>query len=382
MIFSTIPQLRRISPTDDFHYFFGYYDIPAFSQNDQLHLAHQVQFWDRWPRENDVAEIGIIERGKSTFTPLAQTTAWNFQQGAMLQWLGNSNSIIFNTRDKSTFGSCILNITTGEKYFYQMPIANVDQRGRFALGINFSRMFDFRPGYGYAGIVDPWQEIDHPEDDGVYLLDLQDGSTKLILSLHQIWEFTRQWLPEGNQKILINHLTLNPSGTRFVALVRYFPLPGEKHHTAVITGNIDGSDLRMMKPGYIVASHYHWKNDEVLMIYAAGAQGVRVYEWNDVDGSEVLFEADIFRHDGHCSYAPDRKSMVYDSYPDKERFQHLWIYDFKNAPVELGKLYSYPQDMEIRCDLHPRWNRDGSVITIDSNHEGARGIYELDLRSC
>jgi len=74
--------------------------------------------------------------------------------------------------------------------------------------------------------------------------------------------------------------------------------------------------------------------------------------------------------------------MLYDSYPDEERFQHLWIYDFKNAPVELGKLYSYPQDMEIRCDLHPRWNRDGSVITIDSNHEGARGIYELDLRSC
>jgi len=68
MITSTITNLRRLSPQDEYQYFFGYYDVPAFSNNDQLHLAHRVQFWR-----------------KSTFTPLATTTAWNFQQGSMLQ---------------------------------------------------------------------------------------------------------------------------------------------------------------------------------------------------------------------------------------------------------------------------------------------------------
>src|SRR5690606_15639030 len=105
---------------------------------------------------------------------------------------------------------------------YPAPIANVDQLGRYALSVNFSRLFDFRPGYGYAGIRDPWRDAAHPEDDGIYLQDFRAGSVKLILSLQQIWEFTREWLLAQAEKLVVNHLTFNPSGTRFVALVRYF----------------------------------------------------------------------------------------------------------------------------------------------------------------
>jgi hypothetical protein len=50
-------------------------------------------------------------------------------------------------------------------------------------------------------------------------------------------------------------------------LVRYFPLLGQKFKTVVITADINGGDLRAMKQGYIVAAHYHWKNDEVLMTH-------------------------------------------------------------------------------------------------------------------
>jgi len=383
MVTSTISNLRRISPQDKAHYFFGYYDVPAFSKNNKLHLAHRVQFWDRLPREDDVVEIGFIERGKSTFTPLAQTTAWNFQQGSMLQWLGDSNSIVFNVRDKSTFGSCVLDVSNGEKYFYDAPVANVDRQGRYALSINFSRMFDFRPGYGYAGIVDPWREKDHPEDDGIYLLDFRDGSVKLILSLQQIWEFSRQWLPETHQKILVNHITFNPSGTRFVALVRYFPVEGSdvRWKTLAITASADGGGMRAMKEGYTVASHYYWKNDEVLMIYAAGEKDIQLYEWNDRTGEERALDPAFFLSDGHCSYSPDGRFVLYDSYPDQERYQHLSIFDLQDSPpLRLGKLYSYDKsDLDIRCDLHPRWNRVGDIVSLDSNHEGSRQIYELSV---
>jgi hypothetical protein len=33
----------------------------------------------------------------------------------------------------------------------------------------------------------------------------------------------------------------------------------------------------------------------------------------------------------------------------------------------------------IRCDLHPRWGRDGRAVCIDSAHEGARQMYVLDV---
>jgi len=35
----------------------------------------------------------------------------------------------------------------------------------------------------------------------------------------------------------------------------------------------------------------------------------------------------------------------------------------------------------VRCDLHPRWSRDGRYITVDSIHSGNRGIYALNTES-
>ena len=34
---------------------------------------------------------------------------------------------------------------------------------------------------------------------------------------------------------------------------------------------------------------------------------------------------------------------------------------------------------ETRCDLHPRWSPDGAMVTVDSTHDGKRGIYLLEL---
>ena len=38
-----------------------------------------------------------------------------------------------------------------------------------------------------------------------------------------------------------------------------------------------------------------------------------------------------------------------------------------------------PEDGTLRCDLHPRWNRDGRQVCIDSIHEGNRHMYVLDV---
>ena len=74
--------LHIITPDDDNHYFFGYYDLRA-SQGSR-HLCHRVKFMDRLPEADDVAELGYLEKGE--FIPFATTTAWNFQQGALLQY--------------------------------------------------------------------------------------------------------------------------------------------------------------------------------------------------------------------------------------------------------------------------------------------------------
>ena len=94
----------RLTP-DDAHYFFGYYDIPAWSGDDSAHLVYRVEFRDRMPTPEDVAQLGLVHPGRDGFTRIAETTAWNFQQGAMLQWhpLAPDRKIIFNRRDGGRF---------------------------------------------------------------------------------------------------------------------------------------------------------------------------------------------------------------------------------------------------------------------------------------
>ena len=77
--------LDIITPDAGYHYFFAYYDMRATGKNGQnpRHLCHRVKFYDRLPTADDVCEISYLENG--AFVKIAETTAWNFQQGAMLQ---------------------------------------------------------------------------------------------------------------------------------------------------------------------------------------------------------------------------------------------------------------------------------------------------------
>jgi hypothetical protein len=46
--------------------------------------------------------------------------------------------------------------------------------------------------------------------------------------------------------------------------------------------------------------------------------------------------------------------------------------------IDRGRFYSPPELAgACRCDLHPRWSRDGRRVCFDSAHEGTRQMYLL-----
>lgn len=372
---------------EDAHYFFGYYDTPAWSQSDRYHLCHKVEFMDRLPDPVDTAIVGYIDMHDDSFHPITKTTAWNFQQGSMLQWhpAFSEEEIIYNTWDGETYRGVVQNIHTGSSRQLELPVANVDPTGTYAVSINFDRMFDFRPGYGYAGREDLYKEVRHSEDDGIFLIELATGESRLILSLQQIWDFTKYPFGDQDKKLLINHITFNTDGSRLVFLVRYFPEPGEMWGTAILTVNRDGSDLFLLSD-YSYASHYHWRDRENIVFHSRGAEigdaGDQLYVLRDLTQEAEIIDTAFFLKDGHCSYSPDRQYMLYDSYPDADGYRHLYLYFLENKRGKtLGSYYSLPEiDGDIRCDLHPRWNRAGTHISFDSIHEGRRHVYVMDLR--
>lgn len=378
---------KRISPLDG-EYFFGYYDLQPFCGD--LHLTHKIERADKLHKKGDRAEIGLLNINTSKYEKLDTTGAWNFQQGAMLQWNPASpkDEIIYNSLTDGGYNATILNINTGKKRFLDMPVATVSPKGDYAISINFGRLYNFRPGYGYAEYGDPFYHHNHSDKDGVFLIDMKTGKSKLIISMEQIWQFTGKYFGGVDQKMIINHITFNTDGTRFIFLVRNFPEPGKKHDTALITANTDGSEMYLLSD-YGVQSHYHWKNPEEIIFFAGGRELDCARGWGnnyimkDRTHEGIMIADGFFDDDNHMSFSPDRKLMLTDTYPDENMMQILRIYSFeKNTCVDLGRFYSIPRSStDLRCDMHPRWNQTGNLISFDSTHEGQRGVYLVDIDS-
>ncbi len=372
--------------------FFGYYDVPAVDAATGRHLAHRVAFRDRLPVAGDEAELGTFgPGGDGEFRPFARTRAWNFQQGAMLQWLGDGSGRVFYNDVQAAgpgYRGVLHDLATGRRTYTDRALANVSRDGRWGLAVDFDRLHDFRPGYGYAAQDDARATVAHPADDGIWVCDLRTGTSRLVLSLAALHERVRGMSPLMEQKLLVNHLTFNPSASRFVFLLRNFPAPGpavkgqSKWRTVVFTAARDGSDLRLIvPPGY--ASHYHWRDDATVVFHCDGPQGPQLYEITDAPTPRlVAIEPAFFKRDGHCSYSADGRWMLYDSYPDAAKQQHLTVYDLqKRRGRELGAFAALPVAItDVRCDLHPRWLPDGR-ISFDSTHEGYRAIYVIDPRA-
>ncbi len=396
--------LRRITPGRG-QFFFGYYDVPAVDAAGR-HLYHEVAFRDHFPTPTDLATIGYVSLPSPwtadaalPCTPFAATPAWNFQQGAMLQWLGGQpDTCLYNTFVDGHFATCLHNVVSGARRVLPLAVANVARDGSRALCINLSRVYDFRPGYGYEEIPDPYADQPAPDDDGVSLMDLASGRHRQILSYAQLADFlNREGVLCESRKLVVNHITFNPSGARFMFLLRTFvTAPGQPWLTLLLTAAPDGSDLRL-HPTWDMASHYHWRNDDELLVWTFTGpekKGALVV-LNDRTGTRTALAAEFFRADGHCSYSPDGRWILYDSYPDSSTPDHqrwLGVYSLERGRgYTLGRFRSEPttrqtpsgsdrSQVDLRCDLHPRWLPDGQSITFDSIHEGYRGVYWMDLR--
>lgn len=364
------------------HHFFGYYDKSPWDASGRYMLALETAFGDREPTADDVATVGIIDlESDRAFHPLAETRAWNWQQGTMLQWLPNAPDrlIVFNDRQDDRFVSVVLDIHTGKRRLLPRPVYALTHDGARTVTPNFARLADLRPGYGYAGIVDPWRDVAEPGDDGIYVMDLETGVSRLIISIHRIAHHQREPRMEG-QHHWFNHLQFNTDDSRFVFLHRW-PRERGGRYTRMFTAAPDGSAAYCLSDHDMI-SHFDWRNARQILAYATRREiGDRYFLFDDgTTHFEVVAEG-VLTTDGHCSYSPDGRWILTDTYPDKDHMRTLILYRPQdNLRVDIGRFFAPPElPTPARCDLHPRWGRDGKQVCIDSAHEGTRQMYVLEV---
>lgn len=364
------------------HSFFGYYDKSCWDASGRWILAGRSPFMHRPPQSDDLLQIGLIDtEDNNRWTPLAQTRAWNWQQGCMAQWLGNSEEIIFNDRDGDRFIARIINIQSRAERRLPHPVYAVSHSGKKAVSLSFARLHHQRPGYGYAGVTDPFEQIAQPEEDGLLAIDIPSGASERILSIAQAARF--EPLPGFVGKIhRFNHAQFSHSDDRFAVLHRYRLADGDLGSTRLLTLNIDGSQIHNLSDHNLV-SHYDWKGSEGILAWAArNPGGSHYYYFEDRPAGAIhAVGTETLDCDGHCSFSPDRQWVLTDTYPDKtDHHRTLLLYHPQSGRrINIGRFLSPPMLWEIRCDLHPRWSRDGRQICIDSIHEGHRHLYLLDV---
>ncbi len=382
---STLVPIRTLTPEDG-HYVFGYYDLMPYSPDGRRHLAHRLPFDGRLNAKGDMAELGFLEDGH--FTPFLETDCWSFQQGAMLQYAGNGeNTVFYNIFDgeASRHRTVRHDLDTGERRLFDHASGCISRDGRFGLGINFSRIWDFRPGYGYPNLPDPYAAIPHPEEDGVFLTDFKTGSTRMLWNCRELYE---RFPLEGRRdtKMVVNHITFNPGGTRYLFLYRNFKNESGRWLTTLFSGDLDGNLTLIFDE---MVSHYWWEDDIHMIAYCrpTGEEN-GVYRVNMVTGDyENIGLGELHAlskgWDIHCSLSPDGRYLIGDDYPDKDGFRRIFIQERATGRaatlVETYSPYPVPDCKDARCDLHARWNRDGSRISFDAVSRGRREIFEMDM---
>ena len=386
------PPIRTITRGPRFHWF-GYYDKFAFDPTDRFVLANEVDFEHRSPTQEDRIGVGMVDLDSGDeWVPLGESGAWCWQQGCMLQWRpGSESQVIWNDREQDRFVGRLLDVSSGNRISIDRPIYTISPDGAYALTVDFSRLDAMRPGYGYSGLRDPHESSPAPKESGVWRIDLANGEERLLLSLAEIAEVPN---PDGSTVEgwhYFNHLLINPRGDRFVVLHRSRSSPNKERdgrsgfRTRMITCSVNGGEVRVVNPSN--TSHFVWRDDTTLCAWGKSPLGAdyAFYLLPDGDAQPTRIGAEAMTKDGHISFmpAPHDNWALNDTYPQgPRRLQRPYLFHTgTGSRIDLGE-FELPlrYDGEWRCDLHPRSNRRGSAVAIDSPHAGSgRQVHLIEV---
>ena len=400
-----------------YHHFFGYYNKSVWDRNNRYILTNKIDVMVKDVQINDVLEVGYYDSNDKTkfFNKIGSTTSWNWQMGNQSQWLDslNGKKVIFNIRLNNPlnpypeFASRIVDIENDEIRDLPLPVYVTAQNSKYALAIDYKRLFITHETIGYQA-KDQYKNMHPaPDDDGIHHMDISNGEYSLICSYRDLKNF--HYVKSMDNAIhWVSHIEISPNSKRILFLHRWTERVEDEtcflHR--LITMNPDGSDMFLLecsdhplpqlqenfdinsvgtfdyeKSEYQI-SHPTWRNNNQIMVWGPHNNEIHYHLYDDKTKSVEVIGADVLSENGHMTFSPDGNWLLSDTYPhDKTNERILFLYHMESGVrYDIGNFYADPNLGKInRCDLHPRWDKSGTKVCIDSVHENERQMYIIDV---
>lgn len=351
------------------HCFFGYYDItPYNNHNDFIYLVLN---------ERGDADVYIKRATDKESVLLTSSKAWNWQQGCRLRWLpGSEGKIIFNDFCDNTYCSRIINVVDNNEDRINYPLYDINKDGTRGLSLNFERLGVMRPGYGYVNrkyVAD----LSNLPNEGIDEIDLKNNTKVRLFSYSDI-SFALGSKASDYKNNYINHISYSPSCEKF--LFFWITVENNYHKALLMVYDLKTKKIIPLETENKV-SHYVWIDDNYILCTIYDSKKKCRYQIYGLDGSikEVFPQLNF---DGHPIMIDD-DTIVTDSYPDQESYQHLYFCSLKNQVVsKFFDIYAWSTEtVEKRTDLHPRYNNALNKVVIDCNKDGIREMCLIDISS-
>lgn len=403
---------------DDSSRWFGYYNYDTLNSDQTLLLCNFIEKDGLEPRRGQKVTIGYYSLNDGIWHPVSETDSWNWQQGAMAQWLPDDR-VIFNFSENNRIKSKIIETVSGDEKIIDYPIYGITPDGKTSIAIEMERSYWCR-AYHYQSVVNEKMNTNILNGDGIFSIDLDTGIRKLIVPIEDIVSTDSN--PDFySMKHWVEHVMINQSGTKICFLHRFSPAYDVNlYQTRLFVCDIDGSNLQLI-PGWANTdlSHFGWngeefaiytvENNNVAAKYKSMGQnsassdktvnqrifkllakiarllpkslrkvlkgGTSYYSYYSKDNSGVYRKSrkiggGLLDIDGHPSFTNDGRYMITDTYPDSKGYQHLLIYDLETQKtLELARFNAYYHNTPASCDLHPKLCKNNDYVAVDTAYD-------------
>jgi len=377
------------------HHFFGYIGqsltTPWNSTGTRI-LTLRAAFHDHLPGGDDPADVALVNlnRAEGDFyiiEKVDESLGWNFQQGTMFYWNPDkpASQFFFNDRDPQTgeVFTVLYDINQDRRIreykFEDTPVGNggVCPVGKSFLAINYARMARLRPVTGYRGTTDWTEGIAAPEDDGIFIIDIESGEKKLLVSFAQLEvELNKAGFAAQGNALFINHTLWNRDGELVYFYVRAnWQTDGERINIPC-TINADGTDL-------VVGHQYIGGHPE----WGIGSQIIGAYDDRqviyDVQKREIIdtiaTREAIPSPGGDISLSPNGQWFVNGFSRQRKNYYNI-IRLTDGEWVRTRGFNKGEYEGDLRIDPAPRWNRQNNQILVPGvTEDGTRQLFILTI---